>query len=85
MIRTAASMVDILNQTLPCQIPEKAATQIAAGGGIDLAVETAMVLAGFDRVHALPRHVLGAEEQAGQVAAAFRAARGALPERPARA
>jgi hypothetical protein len=78
-------MVDILNQTLPCQIPEKAAAQIAAGGGIDLAVETAMVLAGFDRVHALHVMSWGSEEQAGQVAAAFRAARGAPPERASRA
>jgi len=82
VIRTAR-MVDILNQTLPCQIPERAAAQIAAGGGIDLAVETAMVLAGLDRVHALHVMSWGSEEQAGQVAAAFRAARGAPPERPA--
>src|SRR4029450_9122715 len=69
VIRTAR-MVDILNQTLPCQIPEKPAAQIAAGGGIELAVETAMHLAALDRVHAL--HVLswGSEEQAGPVAAA---------------
>jgi methylenetetrahydrofolate reductase (NADPH) len=81
VIRTAR-MVDILNQTLPCQIPERAAAQIAAGGGIDLAVETAMVLAGLERVHALHLMSWGSEEQAGQVAAAFRAARGAPPERP---
>ena len=82
VIRTAR-MVDILNQTLPCQLPEKAAAQIAAGGGIDLAVETAMGLAGLDRVHALHVMSWGSEEQAGQVAAAFRAARGA-PARAAR-
>src|ERR687892_438739 len=52
VIRTAR-MVEILNQTLPSELPEKAAAQIAAGGGIDLAIETAMVLAGLDRVHAL--------------------------------
>src|ERR687896_744175 len=83
VIRTAR-MVDILNQTLPCQIPEKPAAQIAAGGGIDLAVETAMTLAGLDRVHALHVMSWGSEEQAGQVAAAFRAARGAPPERARR-
>jgi methylenetetrahydrofolate reductase (NADPH) len=83
VIRTAR-MVDILNQTLPCQLPERAAAQIAAGGGIDLAVEAAMVLAGLDRVHALHVMSWGSEEQAGQVAAAFRAARGAPPERPGR-
>jgi hypothetical protein len=75
-------MVDILNQTLPSQLPEKAAAQIAAGGGIDLAIETAMVLAGLDRVHALHVMSWGSEEQAGHVAAAFRSARGAPPERP---
>ena len=80
VIRTAR-MVDILNQTLPCQIPEKPAAQIAAGGGIDLAVETAMSLAALDRVHALHVMSWGSEEQAGQVAAAFRTARGAPAER----
>jgi methylenetetrahydrofolate reductase (NADPH) len=84
VIRTAR-MVDILNQTLPTRIPERVAAQIAAGGGIDLAVETAMVLAGLDRVHALHLMSWGSEEQAGQVAAAFRAARGAPPERPVQA
>src|ERR687898_797465 len=83
VIRTAR-MVDILNQTLPCQIPEKPAAQIAAGGGIDLAVETAMRLAALDRVHALHVMSWGSEEQAGQVAAAFRTARGAPAERPGR-
>jgi methylenetetrahydrofolate reductase (NADPH) len=81
VIRTAR-MVDILNQTLPSRIPERAAAQITAGGGIDLAVETAMILAGLDRVQALHVMSWGSEEQAGQVAAAFRAARGAPPERP---
>jgi methylenetetrahydrofolate reductase (NADPH) len=80
VIRTAR-MVEILNQTLPCQIPEKPAAQIAAGGGIDLAVETAMHLAALDQVHALHVMSWGSEEQAGQVAAAYRAARGAPPER----
>jgi methylenetetrahydrofolate reductase (NADPH) len=83
VIRTAR-MVDILNQTLPCQIPEKPAAQIAAGGGIDLAVETAMTLAGLERVHALHVMSWGSEAQAGHVAAAFRAARGAPPERAVR-
>ena len=83
VIRTAR-MVDILNQTLPCEIPERAAAQIGAGGGIDRAVETAMVLAGLDRVHALHVMSWGSEEQAGKVAAAFRAARGAPPERAVR-
>ena len=80
VIRTAR-MVDVLNRTLPCKIPERAAAQIAAGGGIDLAVETAMILAGLGRIHALHVMSWGSEEQAGRVAAAFRAARGAPPER----
>jgi methylenetetrahydrofolate reductase (NADPH) len=84
VIRTTR-MVDILNQTLPTRIPERVAAQIAAGGGIDLAVETAMVLAGLDRVHALHLMSWGSEEQAGQVAGALRAGRGAPPERPVRA
>ena len=83
VIRTAR-MVDVLNQTLPCQIPEKPAAQIAAGGGIDLAVETAMSLAALDQVHALHVMSWGSEEQAGQVGAAFRTARGAPAERPRR-
>src|ERR671911_245839 len=83
VIRTTR-MVDILNQTLPCRIPEKPAAQIAAGGGIDLAVETAMSLAALDRVHALHVMSWGSEEQASQVAAAFRTARGAPGERPGR-
>ena len=83
VIRTAR-MVEILNQTLPCPLPEKSAAQIAAGGGIDLAVETAMTLAGLERVHALHVMSWGSEAQAGHVAAAFRAARGAPPERAVR-
>lgn len=83
VIRTAR-MVEVLNQTLPCQIPERAAAQIAAGGGIDLAIETAVTLAGLDGVHALHVMSWGSEEQAGRVAAAFRAARGAPVERVVR-
>ena len=84
VIRTAR-MVDILNQTLPCRIPEPAAARIAAGGGIDLAVETAMTLAGLEGVHAMHVMSWGSEEAAGQVAAAFRAAKGAPVERALRA
>ena len=40
-----------------------------------------MGLAGLERVHALHVMSWGSEEQAGQVAAAFRAARGAPPAR----
>jgi methylenetetrahydrofolate reductase (NADPH) len=80
VIRTAR-MVDVLNQALPFKVPERVARQVAAGGGVDLAVETAMALAGLERVHALHVMSWGSEEAAGRVAAAFRAARGAPPER----
>jgi methylenetetrahydrofolate reductase (NADPH) len=80
VIRTAR-MVEVLNRALPFAVPERVARQVAAGGGVDLAVETAMALAGLERVHALHVMSWGSEEAAGRVAAAFRAARGAPPER----
>jgi hypothetical protein len=49
--------------------------------GVSLTVEGAMALAGLGRVHALHVMSWGSEEAAGRVAAAFRAARGAPPER----
>jgi methylenetetrahydrofolate reductase (NADPH) len=80
VIRTPR-MIDVLNQALPFEVPERAASQIAAGGGVDLAVETAIALAGLERVHALHVMSWGSEEAAGRVAAAFRAARGVPVER----
>jgi methylenetetrahydrofolate reductase (NADPH) len=80
VIRTPR-MIEILNQALPFEVPERAARQIGAGGGVDLAVETAVALAGLGRVHALHVMSWGSEEAAGRVAAAFRAARGAPVER----
>jgi methylenetetrahydrofolate reductase (NADPH) len=80
VIRTSG-MVDILDQALPFQVPERASRQIAAGGGIDLAVETAMALAELPQVAALHVMSWGSEEAAGRVAAAFRGARGAPMER----
>jgi methylenetetrahydrofolate reductase (NADPH) len=80
VIRTPR-MIDVLNQALPFQVPERIGRQVAAGGGVDLAVETAMALAGLERVHALHVMSWGSEEAAGRVAAAFRAARGAPVER----
>jgi hypothetical protein len=74
-------MVEVLDQALPFQVPERASRQVAAGGGVDLAVETAVALAGLERVHALHVMSWGSEEAAGRVAAAFRAARGAPVER----
>jgi methylenetetrahydrofolate reductase (NADPH) len=80
VIRTSR-MINVLNQALPFEVPERAARQIVAGGGVDLAVETAVALAGLERVHALHVMSWGSEEAAGRVAAAFRAARGAPVER----
>jgi methylenetetrahydrofolate reductase (NADPH) len=80
VIRTPR-MVEVLNQALSFQVPEHASRQVAAGGGVDLAVETAVALAGLERVHALHVMSWGSEEAAGRVAAAFRAARGAPVER----
>jgi methylenetetrahydrofolate reductase (NADPH) len=80
VIRTPR-MIDVLNQALPFEVPERIGRQVAAGGGIDLAVETAMALAGLERVHALHVMSWGSEEAAGRVASAFRAAGGAPVER----
>jgi methylenetetrahydrofolate reductase (NADPH) len=80
VIRTPR-MIDVLNQALPFEVPERIGRQVAAGGGIDLAVETAMALAGLERVQALHVMSWGSEEAAGRVAAAFRATRGAPVER----
>src|ERR687888_1055435 len=44
VIRTER-MVEILNRSLPFELPDRVRRQIAAGGGIDLAVGTAMALA----------------------------------------
>ncbi|HYT25797.1 MAG TPA: methylenetetrahydrofolate reductase [Actinomycetota bacterium] len=78
-------MADYVNQALPgFALPEAAYRQISAGGGVDLAVETAVALSelgGVDALHVMP---LGDEEAAGRVAAAFRAARGAPVERGTR-
>jgi methylenetetrahydrofolate reductase (NADPH) len=80
VIRTRR-LADILNEVLPFELPEGVYRQIVAGGGIDLAIETAIALAGLPRVDALHVMAWGSEEAAGKVAAAFRAARGAPVER----
>jgi methylenetetrahydrofolate reductase (NADPH) len=80
VIRTAG-MVEILNRALPFDLPERVQRQIAAGGGIDLAVETAVALAELPMVDALHVMSWGSEEAAGRVAAGFRMARGAPGER----
>jgi methylenetetrahydrofolate reductase (NADPH) len=80
-------MADYVNQALPgFSLPEAAYHQIAGGGGVELAIELAVTLAGIDGVDALHVMPLGDEQAAGRVAAAFRATRGAPVERvpPAR-
>src|SRR6266536_1540473 len=74
-------MVAYDDQALPgFSLPAAAYQQIAAGGGVDLATELAVTLAGVDGVDAL--HVMPLDEEAaGRVAAAFRAGRGAPVER----
>jgi methylenetetrahydrofolate reductase (NADPH) len=75
-------MADYVNQALPgFTLPEAAYRQIATGGGVDLAIELAVALAGVPGVEALHVMPLGDEHAAGRVAAAFRAARGAPVER----
>jgi methylenetetrahydrofolate reductase (NADPH) len=80
VIRTRR-LADTLNKVLPFGLPEPVYRQIAAGGGIDLAIGTAIALADLPAVDALHVMAWGSAEAAGQVAAAFRAARGAPVER----
>lgn len=81
VIRTAR-MADVLNRALPNKLPERAYRQIAAGGGFDLAMETALALAAEPRIDGLHVMAWGREADAAQVAAEFRRARGAPAERP---
>jgi methylenetetrahydrofolate reductase (NADPH) len=75
-------MADYVNQVLPgFSLPDESYHQIAGGGGVELATELAVTLAGVDGVDALHVMPLGDEEAAGRVAAAFRAGRGAPVER----
>jgi 5,10-methylenetetrahydrofolate reductase len=80
VIRTQR-LADTLNGMLPFSLPEAVYRQIAAGGGTDLAIDTAIALAELPGVHALHVMAWGSAEVAGQVAAAFRVSRGAPVER----
>jgi methylenetetrahydrofolate reductase (NADPH) len=82
VIRTRR-LADILNASLPFELPKRAYNRIASGGGIEMAIETAIALAELPQVDALHVMAWGSEGAAGKVAAAFRAARGAPVERPA--
>jgi methylenetetrahydrofolate reductase (NADPH) len=80
VIRTQR-LADTLNKVLPFGLPEPVYRQIAAGGGIDLAIGTAIAMADLPGIDALHVMAWGSAEAAGKVAAAFRAARGAPVER----
>lgn len=71
------AMADFANNSLPgFTLPDAAYDQIAAGGGVALAIELAERLASVPHVDALHVMPLGDEATAGRVAAAYRAARG---------
>ena len=80
VIRTQR-LADTLNRVLPFDLPEPVYRQVAAGGGLDLAIETAIALAELPVVDALHVMAWGSEGAAGRVAAAFRSARGVPAER----
>ena len=71
-----ATMADRAGALPGNAIPRQAYQQIAAGGGCELAVETAQQLAGCTRVHALHVMPLGDEGTAAEAASTFRRARG---------
>jgi methylenetetrahydrofolate reductase (NADPH) len=75
-------MGDYVNSLPGLALPEGAYRQIAAGGGIDLAAELAVTLAGVAGVDGLHVYPLGAEPAVTKVAGAFRGARGAPARRP---
>jgi methylenetetrahydrofolate reductase (NADPH) len=64
-----------------CVIGDAAYRRICAGGGVELAGELAVELAGLSEVDALHIFPLGAEAATREVAAAFRTARGAPARR----
>lgn len=73
-------MADRARQLPGNLLPDRAYEQVAAGGGVDLAVELAAAVAGIAAVDALHVIPLGAETAVPEVAAAFRSARG-VPSR----
>jgi methylenetetrahydrofolate reductase (NADPH) len=73
-------MADRVNELPGIRLPEPAYRRISAGGGIELACELAVELAGLAGVDALHVIPLGAETAVTEVAAAYRTANG-LPVR----
>ena len=74
-------MADNVRRLPGCVLPAAADRRIRTGGGVDLAIELAAALAAVPGVDALHVYPLGAEAQTRDVAAAFRSARGAPPQR----
>jgi 5,10-methylenetetrahydrofolate reductase len=83
-IRFYASVALLRNQRMAdrarrlpgCLLPDAMYRQISTGGGLELATELAMELAGIPGVDALHIYPLGAEVATREVAATFRSARG---------
>ena len=80
VLRTSR-MADNVRRLPGCVLPASAERRIRAGGGVELAIELATALAAVPGVDALHVYPLGAEAQTRDVAAAFRSARGAPPQR----
>ena len=74
-------MADNVRRLPGCVLPAAADRRIRTGGGVDLAIELAAALAAVPGVDASHVYPLGAEAQTRDVAAAFRSARGATPQR----
>src|SRR6266545_2244104 len=64
VIRTR-KLADILDRVLPFELPRRAYSRIASGGGIDMAIETAIALAELPQVDALHVMAWGSEDAAG--------------------
>lgn len=74
-------MADRTRRLPGCLLPDAMYRQISRGGGLELATELAMQLAGMPGVDALHVYPLGAETATREVAAAFRSARGVPAQR----
>jgi methylenetetrahydrofolate reductase (NADPH) len=74
-------MADRARRLPGCVLPDAMYRQITRGGGLELATELAMELAGMPGVDALHVYPLGAEAATREVAAAFRSARGVPAQR----
>jgi methylenetetrahydrofolate reductase (NADPH) len=76
------AMADRARSLPGCVLPDRSYRRIAAGDGLRVATELADELAAVPAVDALHLFPLGAEAATGDIAAAFRRARGAASRRP---